>query len=160
MTERTYLVMSIFCILTQALDPVLMFKEPPTTPHKAKEGKFEHNVYYYTRNGLTTLATLIFTYYNLRYTYLLQKILKEQKSLKEAALTKVILQCLLIEFIVLQKVVMIWSNNYFWYSQRDNHEWLYFIVIFEVTSTIIPFSIFILVLVQRIIRHKEMSNEY
>ena len=71
--------MAAFCVLTQVLNPVLMFMEPPTTVEQAREGKFEQNTYYYARNGLTTVATLIYTYYNLKYTYLLQKILKEHK---------------------------------------------------------------------------------
>ena len=150
--------MSSFCILTQILNPIFMFMEPPTTVVEAEEGKFEHNGYYFTRNGLTTVATLIYTYYNLRYTYLLQKILNQHKLLREAARTKVILQCLLIQVIVFMRVVMIWSSNHFWYRRSATMPWLYFIVVYELTSEIIPFSIFIFVLIGKINRHIEMRK--
>ena len=132
--------------------------EPPTTVAEAEEGKFEQNAYYFTRNGLTTVATLIYTYYNLRYTYLLQKILAQHQLLREAARTKVVLQCLLIQVIVFMRVAMIWSSNHFWYSKSTTMPWLYFIVIYELTSEIIPFSIFIFVLIGKINRHIEMRK--
>ena len=115
-------------------------------------------MYYYTRNGLTTVATLVYSYYNIRYTYRLQKVLNEHKVLKDTCRRKVILQSILIEFIVAQKVVLIWSANYFWYAKGNPNAWLNFIVIFEVTSELIPFFIFIYVLIGRISKHKELIN--
>ena len=101
---------------------------------------------------------MVYSYYNIRYTYLLQKVLNDHKVLKHTCRTKVILQSILIEFIVVQKVALIWSSNYFWYVKGDNSAWLYFIVIFEVTSEIIPFTMFIYVLIGRISKHKELIN--
>ena len=78
-------------MLTQVLNPVLMFMEPPTTVEDANAGKFERNTYFFLRNGLTTIASLVYSYYNLRYTYRLQKVLNNHKVLKDTCRTKVIL---------------------------------------------------------------------
>ena len=105
---------------------------------------------------MTTIASLVYSYYNLRYTYRLQKVLNDHKVLKDTCRTKVILQSILIEFIMLLKVALIWSANYFWYAAGNPDAWLNFIVTFEVTSEIVPFSIFIYVLIGRIAKHREL----
>lgn len=55
----------------------------------------------------------------------------------------------LIQLVMILRVIMIWTQNYFWYMP-DQTGWLSFVVVYQLLANFVPISVFILVSAEQI----------
>jgi hypothetical protein len=51
---------------------------------------------------------------------------------------------IIMQLVMVLRLAMIWSQNYFWYMQ-DQTGWLAFVVVYQLFAAIVPITVFIFV---------------
>ena len=92
---------------TQVLDPILSYGETNTAWYEGIPWyKQESNVYYYMRNGLTSVADIILQTYNIIFMIRLQKRLKLMKN--GSINRRIFFLCILIEIFLIIYLLLSW----------------------------------------------------
>jgi len=99
---------AILCVLTQVLNPILAMQENDSSEPFAKLFVHEHNKWFFIRISLTTLAIVVFSSYLLATVWSIVKRLQRNIHLHYVK-NRVICLAALIEFVMLLRVVLIWS---------------------------------------------------
>ena len=115
-----------FCIGTQILNPLLASFET-TNEVEILAGKYEHNWFYFTRNGLTTISIAILSVYVFYVGCGLAGELNKYDQFKDGVRIRTILLSTIMEVALCLRLVMIWTQNVFWYMS-DQTGWLCFTV--------------------------------
>lgn len=112
---------------------------------------YENNLEFYLRNTLTSIAIILLSYYNIRYTYGLSKLMSTHAAFRNGVRCKIITISTLIQVVLFLRLVWIWTCNFFWWKPNDGAEYfLVFDATFFSLSEVIPFLIFCVVLTCRI----------
>ena len=135
------------CILTQVLNPTLAWFEE-ANPAQIAQGQYEHNALYFTRNSLTSIAILTLSGYIVEVGGLLNHELQKEK-LFSGVRKRVLAISVLMEVVLCLRLVMIWSQNYFWYSQ-DQALWLIFVLAYQLSANILPLGGFLVVVAYQV----------
>ena len=92
-------------------------------------GVYEHNWQYYTRNTWTTLAIGILSVYVISTGHGVSKELLRFDQFKSSVRFRVNVLSALMVTVLCLRLIMIWSQNFFWYSDSQ-YAWLIFVVIY------------------------------
>ena len=117
----------------------------------------ESNPNYYIRNGLTSLADLILQAYCIVFVVRLQRRLSKIKSGLELIKVRITFACVLIEIYLIIFLLIIWLQNYWWYATNAN-QWVIFLSINIMCTTVIPAICFSILVFDQIIKmHKKLK---
>lgn len=125
---RIFLLLALFCILTQIASPILLSFEQKVEWYPGIPWyKQEADPFYYTRNGLTTVADLIFQFYCIKFMVNLQKRLKMIGGKPMVRIqTRIFFLCVVMEIYLLVYLVLIWLQNMWWYRPSGAGLWIAF----------------------------------
>lgn len=104
---------ALMCILTQVFNPLLATFEDSNQAEISND-IYEHNWYYFTRNALTTLAFLVLSGYIGNTCHLLCGELSKHKQF-DGVKQRVVMLSVLMEIVLVLRLIMIWTQNQFWY---------------------------------------------
>jgi hypothetical protein len=116
---------AFICIFSQIVNPVLALFETYNQA-EVEAGIYEDNWEYYTRNGLTTIALTTLCFYAITTGHYVSQELRKIESFKTAVCRRVLILCALMVVVLLLRLVMIWTSNYFWYYPSQTG-WLVFL---------------------------------
>lgn len=90
-----------------------------SNPEQIKDQIYEHNWEYFTRNSLTTFGIILYAMYVVPLWYQLSQALRQKRNNHSLRVRqKVQAISFFILAVLLLRLCMIWSQNYFWYMEK------------------------------------------
>jgi len=131
------------------LNPIFALFEQGSTQEEIDAGHYEHNPLYFTRNSLTSLAIALLSVYICMICILLSQELAKD-DLFNGVRQRVILVSVLFGTVLALRMIMIWSQNAFWYSNNQTL-WLCFVFFYQLTANILPLVGFLVVVLSQVV---------
>ena len=91
-----YYFLAAFSTLTQIVNPIIILLVSEEEYKRFAESELVYGPMFIMRNSLTSGATIIYTFYNLVYTYKLQKIMQKHPNMRGHIRRRVLLQAWMI----------------------------------------------------------------
>lgn len=139
--RTTFVIFATLCIMTHLFDLLLVM----IMAEEFRNGDLVSDIWsspiMLTRNIVSTIAAMIMSFFSVYYTVKLISLLK-QTSIKAKVRTKVLLQSIVIQSVLLLRTVYVWVVLLV--ANIDNIQWLWplFMFTFEFLAEILPFTIF------------------